>query len=157
MKIGIIALIIVLTLMPALANSEPQPWMKKAEPTKFHIMVLANSVCASVHDELQEMADNALVRARIENDLFSTPGMRAMVLCMENPSGSGSFFVHMRFEFSSLAPEDEFGNRYPVRYGPGPMQETIFYGGRQKILEKFRDQLEQVMSDYVKANFELGD
>lgn len=150
-------LLALLLLLPILSSAEPQPWMKKDDPEKMKILVLTNSVCPATADDLQPLADDALIRARIRPYLFSSPIINAFVNCIEDPHSDGLFFVVMQFEFTTVKQFTEYGGKYAIRFGPSPLEDDFFYGNRQDLLDTFRDQLENVVTDYLKANFDLGD
>jgi len=151
-------LIIILCLLPiaAIASADSQPWLKKENPNELFAVTVSTEHCPISVVDLDELVNGVLVRARIkkksawaENELLLSVEIGCKLL-------SDSMWAFRYDVFYSRFSLDTSGNLIETtaidgkHYGIGTKDED---GMRSAI----RELVEDAITDYLKANFDLGE
>jgi len=145
------------------ALTEPKEWMKKENPKELRaILDLAGqstSRCPSRHQHYQEVVDAVLVGSGVEPASESGP--------------NNDFYIVVQLICQDLAPQPDysftltthFGRVVGTEVGGVVGLEAMLFADRQKtatgvgsdddIVSALRNITEEVVADYVQANFDL--
>lgn len=146
-------LLILLTLMPVSALADPEPWMKKENSNELPVTVF--STCSKLAmDEGLRIVDGVLTRSRIKS-------VRA------DPSVSANFpwlliFIRCADDLSKCGTNVDFVNEdsqgYRHRQGiTGYGSHGYCAGDVAFFRERLREGVEAAITDYLRANFNLGE
>lgn len=153
-------LIVLLLLLPALTFADPQPWMKKAkEPNELVLQFGSSGDCPFNSDQGRKIVSDVLTRSRIKSvkqelyESYYPPFLQVLVHCTKLDTNFYMFEIVIDFVGMARAHDDVV---YKVRWG-----ETFFGSSGQAKAQTVRDTLranvEDVIADYLKANFDLGE
>ena len=145
-----VAIIVLGVLLCSAATAEPQPWMKKENPETLRSVVVVNSECKVSTEDVQKVVDGVLIRSRLKpGDYLNSPDDFGFIVMLDCSQGA-QFIIDADVRF--------------VRYIPylgRNLFETHVYGtygvGRPEgILETVKGHVEELVTDYLQANFELA-
>ena len=127
--------------------ADPEPWMKKDNPNELAAVAYVRCDLVSRASVL-ELLEDSLIRARIKPlnfDLAPTALAITVTLnCSQNVYAYSIDFI-------------EGKDGYYIRYGYLPINGAIgaSEGDQNYILDSIRRQIDAVIADYLKANFDL--
>ncbi|MDJ0760381.1 MAG: hypothetical protein QNJ19_13355 [Woeseiaceae bacterium] len=153
MKKCIIA--VALLLLGHAANAEVPEWLptvlEKDNPDELAVFVYSDENCPMTLEETTELVEGVLVRSRVkpvslgaEKDLF----LDVTVYCLK-PAKTNPVFV-ISVNFSSIT-EDGVPIAYDFDFG------TIGMGKKENVEATLRSLVEDAITVYLRANFDLGE
>ena len=154
MRLALTLFLVLFTLQAA--NAEFKPWMikayKQANPNELAYWVGVHPDCPISRAEVVEIMEGVFVRSRIKPLGGSHWTMKPLNLtvslgCMKHEYDNPMFSIHMRFGDSS--------REIPIEYVA--LYSYFGMGGKEFIKTALRARTEAAMTDYLKANFDLGD
>ena len=148
-------LMIVFLLIPVLAIGEPRPHLKKDNPNELGWLASAASECPMTDDEVAEVLKGVLIRSRIKPvPLTDGLGIYVDVVCYGvNSSTQYAFSIDVDF-VDKLQVE---GWLVPIRYMYGDGYDAIGIQNKEALMQATKDSVERAITDYLKANFDLGE
>jgi hypothetical protein len=150
MKIATLALGI---LLCSAAIAEPQPWMKKENPETLSTLVIVGSACPFSQSEVQEVVNGVLIRSRLRPGYYATDtdwlGFVVKFNCKKIAGLSEQVIFNLDVNFIRF---------YQARtlVEPVPNYGILGNGTRDFILEATRGPVEELVTDYLQANFDLA-
>ena len=151
-----------LLLFPVLASGEPQGWMKKADPNELYLLNYLGAACPHELDDLTSANRGVLTRSRIRTADVKEPkignengiGLLVRLECYPTEI-SGSYIFSTSVEFISRTVETN-GWDIPVRFLYGSDYITIGIETQPEIMDAVKRNVEDAITDYIEANFDLG-
>jgi hypothetical protein len=138
--------------------AEPERWMKKDDPNTLGLFVMASD-CPFDIKELRDMAEGEYLRARIKPTYdMSVLTITIKAVCLNSMTGGGRHIgtsAAYTIDFSAMM---NFPDYTTVNYTPGAF--SILNAGPNKMeaktsfLTEIREDLNDLITDYLKANFE---
>ena len=148
--------LILLLLLPALALADPQPWLKKENPNELFAVSVATEHCPISIVDLDELVNSVLVRSRIrkksawaENELI----LSVEIGCTLVSDSRWTFRYDVYFPRFSKRESGDLLETTTIdgkHYGIGTNDED----GIRSAMRRF---VEDAITDYLKANFDLGE
>lgn len=141
-------------------EKKPLQHLKKGDPNEIYVNYAQDPDCKSMYEKV---VDNELARSRIKRKplwVFNEVSLFVTVHCSERDSGQGFIFT-LSVNFGKFAPaEIEADRSFIVAYWePGQFG---YYGvstydseGTQMVRNYLRNAMEDALTDYLKANFDL--
>ncbi len=154
-------LILLVLMLPIFALADPQRWMEKENPNELGVFTFVNEFCPMTNSELKKMVDGVLVRSRIKPVSFSMELGRGnayldvSLSCTEHSSVERATFIFMVDFLGSMFVEAKGSMR--IRYGEVPAGMVFGYGSISSAKPEMKSKVEGVITDYLKANFDLGE
>jgi hypothetical protein len=151
-----ILLIALLLLSSQVQAADPPPWLypvlKVDNPNELAVYVYASPECPVTTDELKEVLSGVLIGSRVkpllgEEYLKNSLYLSASIGCLEpdKPSGYQVFSIPLAFGSYNVRPPVTY--LYPYGFtGTGP---------KDDIISSFKNQVEEAVTDYIAANFDL--
>lgn len=145
-------------LIPMLANSDPQHWMKKQNPNELGVYAFVSDKCPIDSDELNEDFENVLVRSRLKpiSWFISDPSIHLRVQCFPFREDPNFFDMILTIDFVFTASLTDGTETY-MRFGTEPHLGGMTRGRKDYLQSSVRDYMEDAITDYLKANFDLGE
>jgi len=147
-------LILLVLMLPMVALSDPQPWMKKDNPNELTAVPRLHPNCPITSDELSEFINGILIRSRIKPGSNSS-GLHLYVdVQCTKPFLDDSFVGSIDVEFVSnlVNPSQSFAFRYDYTG-----YSSFGVGDKETLWDIVRDNIEDALTDYLKVNFDLGE
>ena len=148
MKAVIIALGV---LFCSAATAEPRPWMKKENPETLHFVTVVQG-CPHSDAEVRKIINGVLIRSRLRPGALGTsseePFGFALELSCLATEDSDSFFYSLELRFMRL-----FIDRISLK--AVPVYRQLGRGYRGAIEDRIRGGVEDLLADYLQANFDL--
>ena len=166
-----VAVIVLGVLLCSATNAEPQSWMKSDDPDTLRYMVDVDS-CPISKAALDELVTGILIRSRLKPKLFLDMqilekgtteervkffqffqqehlGFQVFLQCGKMDDRLGSFIYQLDVHFLRYLPEQG-----------RPFYEVPPYGGfgvmnEADIKAEVKERVESLVTDYLKANFDL--
>jgi len=154
-------LILFVLMLPMVALADPQPWMKKENPNELGVDTWSTDSCPITNSELQELVEGVLVRSRIKPVSFvgelgrGNPYLDVLLDCGADNTSLQRSPVDVRIDFIQSVFIEGKGN-IRVRLGQIPAGSRFGVGNIEDIKQAIKDELEEVVADYLQANFDLG-
>lgn len=144
-----------LLLLPVLVSADPQPWMKKTNPNELYSWVRVGSTCSTTSEKLERIVHGVLVRSRIK----PTTDFGELILLVDVQCGSKAVGIGSTFTvYADFVRKVEVGDElYTARMGLLPFNGGFGIENESGIESYVRLIVEDVITDYLKANFDLGE
>ena len=138
-------------LLPVLAIADPQPWMKKENPNELYLMFLYEHECSIARESLEQPLTDVLARSRIRR--LQSVGIEIFILvsfaCSEYEDNViYSFDIDFASVPSSYSSVVRYGSSSIGSFGVQP---------RDSAIRNLKERFEELIADYLRANFDLGD
>ena len=145
-------------LLPVIALADPQPFMTKANPEQIYIDPTVGAGCPISEGALIDEISGPFVRARIKllSEIDELPVLFVTLDCQEVLPDQKNFIWIFFADFVGSAVLAD-GNPYPVRYGTEVDYAFFGRGDWDSARSAIREQVENLVTDYLKANFDLGE
>ena len=147
-----------LRLLPIIASADTSEWLKKENPNELRVITLISTTCPSTEKEYRDIAEGVLVRSRIKP--LEMPGMHELALyvhlaCID--SGNDNLPISLTVHFGK-AIRDEHGTTLKTALSPKYFRYFDQTGstGVDVIEAQLREAVENAVTDYLEANFDLG-
>jgi hypothetical protein len=145
---------LIAVLVTGIANADPQPWMKKANPNELVLVIFGpNGECPASRESLHEAAKGVLTRSRIKAIEETPPAEKAEstfpwlvvgIGCQDGLYEVGvDFIVQDATGFRHRAGLFGYGS-HGTHGNSGP-----------HLVNSVRNDVEAAITDYLKANFDL--
>jgi hypothetical protein len=141
-----------LLLFPVLAAADPEPWMKKNNPEELFYNVAVDDDCPLSENSLNSVVGGVLTRSRIKvKDGFEEGELVLTVnLACVDDGEVDIFDVTIRFDRLSIRGDELIACHVFSDYG------TFGQGRRDFIQTSVKEGVENALTDYLRANFDLG-
>jgi len=146
-------LIALLLLLPALAAADPQPWMKKDNPSELTPLLSIGSGCSLTQENISGIVEGVMVRSRIKPmDEVGTLNLLVTIDCVKfdnlNPD-----VISVSVDFVGLANAGE--DQVLIRWGAfgGAM---LGLGDNADAERLIREGVEDAIASYLQVNSDLG-
>ena len=147
-------LILLVLMLPMVALSDPQPWMKKENPNELGSVHRVSPLCGISENEIRELINGVLVRSRIKPG-YDVSGLHLFVdlQCGEKDIGTSyAWAVDVEFASRLVGRDSSIDFRYGY-FG----NSTFGVGDKQDVIAIAKRNIERTITDYLKANFDLGE
>ena len=145
-----VVIIVFGVLLCSAAIAEPQPWMKKDNPDTLPGIVFIAPKCGVTTAEIREIVDGILIRSRLRpgDYLTGTDGLGFVVKvdCLNPIEHSASVQIDIYFVRNILG--RILLEAYPA-YGSFGVADS------EEVNKSIRDGVEDLVTDYLQANFDL--
>ena len=138
-----------LLVLSGVALADPQPWMVKENPDELGVLAISESGCPDF--DIEALVHGILIRSRIRPTTISASrdlNLEVGVSCLEIETSPGFYSYHTNVRFG-VAPQRGV---YMV-YTPGYTH--LGHGERPDIVASVRGAVEEAITDYLQANFDL--
>jgi len=160
-------------LLPVFASADPQPWMKKADPDNLFARLLVSPECPDDFESYADIVEGILIRSRLNSavggpasvDLMNENGdtvdwmahqyvtdeklfLRISLNC-RSEKALYAFDLHVRFAF--------LANGLEVLMYASPSWNALGRHDAIQIRSSLEKLVENAITDYLKANFDLGE
>jgi len=152
-------LILMLLMLPMIAEAESQPWMKKKDPNELVLFLKVGEECPFTFDEGWNIVSGVLTRARIKtlirelNVSYPPPFFQVLVACTS--VGTDGYIYNLEIDF--VGPAQTHDKTYYLArwgsYGSG----VYGQGSSANVRQVLRNKVEDAITDYLGANFDLGE
>ena len=141
-------------------EKKPLQHLKKDDPNTIYVNYSQDPACKSMYEKV---VDNELARSRIKRKTlwdFNEVSLFVTVHCSEKDSGQGFIFT-LSVNFGKLVPAEIESDRsfIIVYWEPGQFGSygvsTYDSEGTQMVRNYLRNAMEDALTDYLKANFDL--
>ena len=146
-----VAIIILGVLLSSAATAEPQPWLKKENPETLHFALIVDQDCPSSSSEIKAIANGVLIRSRLRpgdylesEELF---GFFVLIVCDRIVSQNNRYAYMTEVRFIR-----HLGNRNILEFAN---YGSFGIGDRVAIETSIRGSIENLVMDYLQANFDL--
>ena len=154
-----VEIIVLGALLCSAATAEPQYWMKKEDPETLHSAIYVSPRCDFTQEKVRQIVDGVLIRSRLKTGdyLRSSPqpgdyftnhelfGFHVAVECGEGTpatyNATAQFIRHI----------DDLGRSLLEPYAYG----YFGAGESEDVLEVVKEVVEELVTDYLQANFDL--
>jgi len=139
-----------LLLLTTTALAEPQEWMKKENPNELGVVVGADPKCGP--PGLESLVHGVLTRSRIRPvSVSDTPELylSVAVACFEISTQEGLYSYTTKIHFGTRGVQSVF-----MLYG-FPDYGAVGVGGSDFIGNAVKSSVEEAITDYLHANFDL--
>lgn len=142
-------------LYPGIALTDEASWIVKENPDVLYVGTFAHSDCPISGKELEKLVKGVMIRSRIkpaESWGAFEPTLQVTVNCL--PLQGNNPVFHSSVQFKKMLIDDNDDLLYIHRasdYG------TIGIGEKSFITQSLKDSTEAAITEYLKANFDLGE
>ena len=152
-------IILIVLMLPMVALSDPEPWMKKENPNELPIIIYSADTCPSTTKKYREIAEGVLIRSRIkpvEQAGLNELALQINLKCID--AGENNWLISQGVNFAMVT-RDEHGSYLLTRLF---LEDYGFFGqtgrsGSEVIEQSLREAVEDAITDYLLANFDLGE
>lgn len=144
-----------LLFLPILAIADPEPWLKKENPSQIYLSALSGVDCPVTSGDLQEFVEDILNRAGIKplSDLDVPPALFVTLDCQVFELKEPTYLSIFIADFIGATPLPN-GTYYPVRLGGDPAIAVLGRGNEKSIKTNIQETMEALVADYVRVNVE---
>ena len=141
-------------LLPAFASADVNPWLKDDKPEEMYATAIGAEGCPHSESEIEEILHGLLIRSRIKPSAEWNSGEVLLTVRLRGIEDSGLYTYSLEVELA----------RWHVVFG-AIISTTIMgddygsYGRDTKsgITRIVKESAENALTDYMKANFDLGE
>lgn len=145
---------LLLLLLAGTASADGDTWIKKDNPNELYAFTFVDD-CPFSDEVLQQETKGVLIRSRIRPAEGWYPRQTLLYVdatCFRNSNNVNLFDVDIFFaKFETNQDGDAVISHTVVNYG------TIGQGDREFLLNAIEEGVERAITDYLVANFDLGD
>jgi hypothetical protein len=148
-------LIALLLLLPILASADPEPWMKKEDPDELFVGYRIDDHCELTRESIKKIVEGVLVRSRIKPVGKATyMGLLIDFQCgTKDDDGRALFTLSVDF-LRTTEVEAEY---YWARMDEVATHESFGRMNSRELEAEIKFGAEVAITDYLKANFDLGE
>lgn len=148
-------LLSLLLLLPALSFAEGDEWLKKDNPNELAVIARTYN-CPVSTTELQDLAKGVLIRSRIKPLGGWTPSVVALYAYIDCIKPADVYVFRYDLYFARFS-DSPFSDDPVITHTPLWDYSNVGIGQASFITESIKLAIEEAITDYLKANFDLDE